>query len=158
MISVDIVEYLGDLRNLHLPKTAFLCSRRVPAGAILKCYDWAAEARDAGRCVISGFHSPIEKDVLYYLLKGNQPVIIALHRGIGPQIESRFAAEIEAGKLLIVSPFARSIRRGDARTAAVRNRLMVTIADSITIGYASPDGELSKIVSQATKPASLLFE
>jgi len=34
--------------------------------------------REAGRCVISGFHSPIEQDVLHYLLKGKQPVIMAL--------------------------------------------------------------------------------
>ena len=73
---------LGNEKILNMPKTAFLCSRRVPASAVLKCYDWAIDQREAGRCVISGFHSQMEKDVLYYLLKGTQPIILALARGL----------------------------------------------------------------------------
>jgi hypothetical protein len=40
----------------------------VPASVILKCYDWAIAQREAGNCIISGFHSQLEKDVLHYLL------------------------------------------------------------------------------------------
>lgn len=54
-------------------KTAFLCSRNVPAAVVLKCFDWAIAQREAGRCVISGFHSRLEKDVLAYLLKPFPP-------------------------------------------------------------------------------------
>jgi hypothetical protein len=68
----------GNKALLKLHKTAFFCSRRCPAGVVLKAYDWAIEQREKGRCVLSGFHSRIEKDVLYYLLKGKQPLIIAL--------------------------------------------------------------------------------
>ena len=57
----------GNIELLKLPKTAFLCSRNIPASAVLKCYDWAIEQRDKGNCVISGFHSKIEKDVFHYL-------------------------------------------------------------------------------------------
>ena len=83
----EIVGMAGNKDLLGLPKTAFLCSRRIPAGAVLTCYDWAIEERDAGRCVISGFHSRIEKDVLHYLLKGAQPIIIAPARGLKTRIE-----------------------------------------------------------------------
>ncbi|MDR1009847.1 MAG: hypothetical protein LBM04_01725, partial [Opitutaceae bacterium] len=69
---------LGNETLLSHPKTAFLCSRKVPAAAVLKCYDWAVEQRERGVCVMSGFHSQIEKDVLHYLLKGTQPVIVVL--------------------------------------------------------------------------------
>lgn|GEM_PF-758148 len=80
--NLFIKEWIGNISILEQPKTAFLCSRRVPADAVLKCYDWAIQMREAGRCVISGFHSPLEKDVLHYLLKGKQPVIMALARGL----------------------------------------------------------------------------
>ncbi len=30
---------LGNTEILKLPKTAFLCSRQVPADTVLKCYD-----------------------------------------------------------------------------------------------------------------------
>lgn len=73
-----IYDSIGNKSILKLPKIAFLCSRQVPAPVILKCYDWAIEQRDAGNCIISGFHSVIEKDVLHYLLKGKQPKLLHL--------------------------------------------------------------------------------
>jgi predicted Rossmann fold nucleotide-binding protein DprA/Smf involved in DNA uptake len=62
----------GNTELLKLHKTAFLCSRKVSASALLKCYDWAIKQREKEVCVISGFHSQIEKDVLHYLLKGEK--------------------------------------------------------------------------------------
>ena len=131
--------------------TAFLCSRKIPAGIVLKCYDWAIKQRETGRCVISGFHSTIEKDVFHYLLKGTQPIIIALHRGIGPEIEKAFAEQIGSGRLLIISPFERKVRRGDKRTAAIRNRLMIDLSDEVVVGNASPQGELKKFLNTVNK-------
>jgi predicted Rossmann fold nucleotide-binding protein DprA/Smf involved in DNA uptake len=52
---------LGNLDLLALPKTALFCSARCPGDAILRSYDQAARCCDTGRCVISGFHSPVEK-------------------------------------------------------------------------------------------------
>lgn len=72
---------IGNKELLKLHKIAFLCSRRVPASVVLKCYDWAIAQREDGNCVISGFHSQIEKDVLHYLLKGTQAIIVVLARG-----------------------------------------------------------------------------
>ena len=76
----------GNTELLKLPKTAFLCSRNIPASAVLKCYDWAIKQRGKGNCVISGFHSKIEKDVFHYLLAGTQPVIMVLARGMKEKI------------------------------------------------------------------------
>jgi len=69
---------------------AFLCSRQVPAEVVLKCYDWAIEQRNKGKCVILRFHSKIEKDVLHYLLKGTQPIILALARGLKRRLTMNF--------------------------------------------------------------------
>ena len=67
---------LGNLALLALPKTALFCSARCPGKVILTTYDQAAKWRDAGRCVISGFHSPVEKECLQILLRGTQPIIV----------------------------------------------------------------------------------
>jgi hypothetical protein len=83
MMNSSILETLGNIKLLECEKAAFLCSSRYTSEAVLKSYDWALEQRKAGKCVISGFHSPLEKDVLDILLKGTQPVILALARGIG---------------------------------------------------------------------------
>lgn len=77
--------FLGNNDLLKLPKTAFLSSRKISPIAILKCYDWATQERDKGICVISDFHSPLEKDVLNFLLKGKQPVILIMGRALYKQ-------------------------------------------------------------------------
>jgi hypothetical protein len=142
--ELQIKAHIGNLSILELPKTAFLCSRQIPAEAVLKCYDWAIQMREAGRCVISGFHSPLEQDVLHYLLKGTQPVIMALARGMKTSWEQPIQKALDEGRLLIVTPFGEQAKRTSADTAAVRNDLMLQLADEIVVGYADPMGMLRK--------------
>ena len=142
----EIKGHIGNLELLKLPKTAFLCSRKVPASVVLKCYDWAIEEREAGNCVISGFHSQLEKDVFHYLLKGKQPIIIAVARGIKKNLEPELIRPLEEGRLLIITPFDRSVKRVSSQNAQIRNRLMIDLADRIVIGYASLGGNLQKLV------------
>ncbi len=138
---------LGNDELLNMPKTAFLCSRRVPASAVLKCYDWAIAQREAGRCVISGFHSQMEKDVLHYLLKGTQPIILALARGLKQRLEPELQQPLEQGRLLIITPFDSSVKWVTAANAAIRNRMMIEMADEIVVGYSSPDGQLDTLLT-----------
>ena len=137
----------GNIELLKLPKTAFLCSRNIPASVVLKCYDWAIEQRDKGNCVISGFHSKIEKDVFHYLLAGTQPVIMVLARGMKEKINPELKSAIDAGKLLLITPFENSVKRITAETAEQRNRFMIEISDDIVIGFASKGGMLDSMIA-----------
>ena len=141
----------GNTELLKLNKTAFLCSRKVPASVVLKCYDWAIEQREKGNCVISGFHSQLEKDVLHYLLKGKQPIIIALARGLKEKLEPEFQKSLEQGRLLIITPFDKKVKRVTEETAATRNKMMIELADNITVGYTSTGGQLEKLLSYNEK-------
>ena len=102
---------LGDESILDLPKVGFLSSRKVPPAAVMKCYDWATEMRDQGVCVMGGFQSPLERDVLTLLLQGTQPVIWVLaHKlWVEKSIPKPYREPIAAGRLLVVSPVARSV-------------------------------------------------
>jgi len=143
-----IVSSLGNKELLKLRKTAFLCSREIPASVVLKCYDWAIEQRERGVCVISGFHSKIEKDVFHFLLSGTQPVIMALARGMKKRLEPGIKKAIDAGRLLIVTPFDNDVIRVTEETAEKRNRFMVELADKIAIGYVSKGGMLEKLLPE----------
>ena len=138
----------GNYELLNIAKIAFLCSRRIPASVVLKCYDWAIAQREKGICVVSGFHSPIEKDVFRYLAKGKQPIILVLARGLKTNWEPEFRQLFLENRLLVISPFDDSVKRITAETCAVRNKLMVEIADSIVVGYAHPEGQLENIFSE----------
>jgi hypothetical protein len=140
----EIAAHEGELSILNSHKTAFLCSRQAPAEAVLRCYDWAIAMREAGRCVIGGFHSPLEQDVLHYLLKGSQPVILVLARGMKSKWEPSIQKALNEGRLLIISPFGAQTKRATAETAAVRNDLMIRLADEVVAGYANPEGMLHR--------------
>src|SRR5574341_192332 len=73
---------LGDVDILQRKKLALFCSVRCPGALILQTYNLARALRDAGVTVISGFHSPMEKECLTLLLRGTQPVIVCPARGI----------------------------------------------------------------------------
>ena len=148
---MEIIDHIGNMELLKLHKTAFLCSRDIPATIVLKCYDWAIEQREQGNCVIGGFHSRIEKDVLHYLLKGNQPIIIAMARGIKQRIEPIIKKAIDQGRILIVSPFDKEVKRIITKTAITRNQLMIELADKITVGFVSEEGNLAKLLKQTKK-------
>ena len=64
------ISVVGAPTQLSAPMTAFLCSKETPGATILKSFDQAAAWRDSGRCVISGFHSPLEQQCLDILLRG----------------------------------------------------------------------------------------
>jgi predicted Rossmann fold nucleotide-binding protein DprA/Smf involved in DNA uptake len=149
-------ETIGNAALLSLEKTAFLCSRNIPASAVLKCYDWAMVERDAGHCIISGFHSQIEKDVLEYLLKGKQPIIVCPARGLGKTMKSKWKSFLDEGRLLIITTFSRQTKRVTAETALARNRLMMDLADKIVVGYVKPDGSLASLLGLIEKPLCYL--
>ena len=60
----DPVYMLGNQELLQAQKLALFCSRKCPGNLILKAYDLARSLRDAGTTVISGFHTPVEKECL----------------------------------------------------------------------------------------------
>jgi len=139
---------IGNKKILKLHKTAFLCSRKVPADIILKSYDWAIEQRDKGICIISGFHSKIEKDVFHYLIKGNQPVIIVLERYFKKRytpFDREIKDALKAKRLLIISQFSDKIKRASVKTAKKRNEMMCNIADEIFIAHASKCGGIETL-------------
>lgn len=157
---MEIKEYLGNIDLLKQHKIAFLCSRQIPADTIIKCYDWATEQRVKGRCIISGFHSRIEKDVFHFLLKGNQPIIMVLARGLKTKIDKILNEPLEIGRLLIVTPFIKDIKRVNEQNSQIRNELMINIAEEVVIGYARKEGNLKKLLDKTniTKPVYYISE
>lgn len=150
----ELIETLFTIGNCEIIrnwKTAFLCSRKIPAGIVLKCYDWAIAQREAGNCVISGFHSTIEEDVLHYLLKGTQPIILALARGLKKKVDTELEKALSDKRLLIITPFNQTITRVSKKTSFQRNQMMTKLADSITVGFASSQGSLEKLITEVNK-------
>ncbi len=154
--DMENTHLMGNKELLSLPKTAFLCSRKAPASVVLKCYDWAVAQREAGNCVISGFHSQLEKDVFHFLMKGSQPIIIALARGMKKKPDPEWIEPLENGRLLIVTPFDIANTRVSSATASRRNQFMIEMADEMVVGFVGAGGNLEKLLNQTNKRWILL--
>lgn len=139
------MHYLGNRELLGLHKIAFLCSRTCPKEAALKATRWAKEQCAKKRCVISGFHSRIEKEVLSCLLQGDQPIVIVLARGLREPVEPELEGALQSGRLLIMTRYAPTVSHACEEKCLQRNRLMMDLADEIVIAYASPGGGLERL-------------
>ncbi len=138
------VQMIGNAGLMGLPKTAFLSSRKVAPQDVMRCYDWATGVRDTDKCIIGGFQSALEKDVLRFLLRGKAPVILVLARKLWNEVPEELREPIGEGRLLVVSPV--SAARASASTAMARNRWILENCDEVVIGSLDPDGGLAKLV------------
>jgi predicted Rossmann fold nucleotide-binding protein DprA/Smf involved in DNA uptake len=139
----------GNQDLLLQSKTALFCSARCPGEGILAAYDQAARWRDEGRCIISGFHSPVEKECLRILLRGRQPIVICPARSIeNMRIPRDWRTGIEVGRLLLVSPFAFSDHRVTATLAEDRNEFVAALAAEVCLVHVSPGGKLSSLADK----------
>ena len=121
--------YLGNKELLNIPQIAFLASSTIPTEMVLKCYDWATQMAKEGKCVVSGFSSHLEKEVLHFLAKGKQPIILVLARQMYKQIPPELQPLLDANRLLIIS--VSNATRQSKATAHVRNKYICEIANNI---------------------------
>jgi predicted Rossmann fold nucleotide-binding protein DprA/Smf involved in DNA uptake len=99
--------------------------------------------------VISGFHTPVERDVLRILLRGGAPVIQVLARTLdGARLPATLRNAEKAGHALIVSPFAATVRQTTARTAEQRNRYILSRAASVLFAHASLGGKTAGLAHE----------
>ena len=139
------ISALGNLDILALPKTALFCSARCPGSAILRAYDQAAQWRDAGRCVISGFHSPVEKECLRILLRGTQPIILCPARALPKRIPPEWQTALDAGRLLLLSAFPETETRITTDLARRRNEFVAALADEAWFAHITPGGQSERL-------------
>ena len=142
------LKILGDPEILMQYKTAYFCSERFHPQAVFASYDWAEQMRAKKHCVISGFQSRIEADVLDILLRGDSPIILVLARSIYTRIPKQYQRAAESGNLLILSPFSEKIPRANHNTAFKRNCWIIRHTEECIIGSLTPGGQLEKAIKE----------
>jgi len=116
----------GNPALLEKPATAFLCSTKCPGDKVLEFYEWARRQCDEGGTVISGFHTPVEKDVLAILARRGANILWVPARDL-PKRTPKILQPAEAeGRLLILTPFPEGKpSRPTKASCEVRNRFVL---------------------------------
>ena len=153
-------QMIGNAALMERTKVAFLSPRRVAPAAVMRCYDWATGMRggggtpggSAGRlappCVVGGFQSALERDVLKLLLPdGGPPIVMVLARGMWRSVPVEYREAINAGRMLVVSPFSQGVVRVSKETAEKRNAFVLDHCAEAVFASLDPDGSLARLVA-----------
>jgi len=149
---------IGNLSLLERPLLGLFCSVKCPGDLILRTYDLARALRDAGVPVISGFHTPIEKDCLDLLLRGSQPVVICPARSIhNMRLAKDLKANIGKGRVLVLSPFEGQIKRPTAQISERRNQFVGALSAAVFVAYAEPGGRTEEFCKDILNAGKSLY-
>ena len=140
-------QYTGKIELLDRKTIAFLSSRTIATDKVMACYDWATSLNAETDSVVSGFQSPIEHDVLHFLLKNRIPVIVVLARAMYKQIPEELVEAYNEGRVLFIS--ISNNTRVNKVTASIRNRYVVDLAQKILFGMLAENSSLNDIYQYA---------
>ena len=136
----------------------FFCSESAPGDAVLNTYDLALALRDADLTFIGGFQSPMEKEFLTFILRGIASAIVCPARGIARmRLPAAWRTPLEAGRLLLLSPFPDNIHRPAHQTATKRNALVADLATCLLVPHATPNGKVERLCEGALAQSTPVF-
>jgi predicted Rossmann fold nucleotide-binding protein DprA/Smf involved in DNA uptake len=139
----------GDTALLDEPLLGLIASRECPGHVLLETLDRVPECVKAGRVFVSGFHSPLEQQVLRSVLRRNGRVVKVLARGMTdyrPLPEER--EPLAAGRMLVITACAPEVRRTTRETALARNRLVLALATEIVIPHVADGSPLAELLAE----------
>jgi len=139
----------GNLALLECPALVIFSSRKCPGRLILRAYDVGQVIRARGIPIIGGFQSAAEEECRIVALRGDGPIILCLAHDIAAwRYPSEYRAAMDAGRVLLLSPFADGPRRADTRSAQCRDRFVAALASSVLIIHADPAGRTTALARE----------
>lgn len=143
--------FLGNKELLTRKLTGFLASRTVRTDKVLACYDWATSLKPDQDCVIGGFQSSMERDVLHFLLKCHVPVIIVYARRLYPSIDitEEIRPSFDNGNVLLVS--MNNMPKTSRKNAILRNTYVCDVSSKVVFGMLSHKSSLYTLYNNINK-------
>jgi predicted Rossmann fold nucleotide-binding protein DprA/Smf involved in DNA uptake len=143
---------VGNVALLAEPLIGFIASRACPANVLIETLDLVSQWAQAGCGIVSGFHSPLEQQVLKSLLRRQGRAVKVLARsfsgnGYHPDEQERDA--LVANRLLVLSVFPSTITRITRATALERNKLMLALASEIVVPHIAAGSPLAVLLQEA---------
>jgi predicted Rossmann fold nucleotide-binding protein DprA/Smf involved in DNA uptake len=144
---------VGNAALLDEPLLGLIASRECPGHVFLETLDLVPAWVKAGRVIVSGFHSPLEQQVLRSLLRRNGRAVKVLARGMTeyrPLPEER--DPLAAGRILIITACPPVVRRITRETALTRNRLVLALASEVVAPHVADASPLAALMAERALP------
>ena len=137
------MDFLGNKSLLDRRLVAFFASRTSPPEALHLAQQWAREISLSDNVIISGFHSPIEREVLNILLSRNASVIVALGRTLYHTIPAHLHSPLNDTRLLFIS--FRNHRQPSLSNSQLRNWAVAELASEVVFAPFDDSSQLSTL-------------
>lgn len=152
MLGAKAPVQLGIAGNVLLLQTrtlALFCSIRCPGAMILQTYQLMRLLRHRPVTIVSGFHSPMERECLRTLANGTAGVVWCLAKSLAAfRLPAEWHPLWESGRLVLVAPFSSEVKRITSTTAAYRNRVAAALADDVFLPYAAAGSHTERFCSE----------
>ncbi len=153
-LGADAPEQLTGIGNPALLDElllGLLSSRECPGHVLLETLDRVPEWVKAGRVIVSGFHSPLEQQVLRSMLRRSGRVVKVLARGMAdyrPIAEER--EPLANGRMLVISAFEPEVHCTTRDNALARNRLVLVLACEVVVPHVADGSPMATLLTRIT--------
>lgn len=140
---------VGNVALLSEPMLGLISSRECPGHVLIETLALVPEWVKADRVIVSGFHAPLEQQVLRSVLRRKGRVVKVLARGMTdyrPTPEER--EPLSSGQMLVISAFAPIVTRTTRETALARNRMVLALATEMFIPFVAEGSPLASLITE----------
>ena len=140
---------VGNTELLAKPLLGLLASRECPGEVLMETLDRVPQWVKEGRVILSGFHAPLEQQVLRSVLRRKGSVVKVLARGMTdyrPAKEER--DPLSDGRMLVLTTCPPENCRTTRASALDRNRLVLALALEMVIPYAAEGSPIASLVAE----------
>jgi len=140
---------VGNPALLDEPLLGLLSSRACPGSVLLETLDRVPRWVKEERVILSGFHAPLEQQVLRSVMRRKGRVIKLLARGLTDyRVPAEEREALDQGRLLVLTACPPEVRRTTCATALERNRLVLALAAETVIPYVAEGSPLAALVTE----------
>lgn len=138
---------VGNVALLDAPLLGLIASRECPGHVLLETLEQVPQWVQAGRAIVSGFHSPLEQQVLRSVLRRKGRVVKVLAHGMTDYRPAPDEREpLAAGRMLVITVCPPNVIRTTRETALTRNRLVLALAAEIVVPYIAEGSPLAALL------------
>lgn len=141
----------GGAALLDEPLLGLIASRECPGNVLLATLECVPQWVKAGRVIVSGFHSPLEQQVLRSLLRRNGHAVKVLARCFstsGYRLAKEEQDAFTNGRLLIISAFGADTPRVTRVSAIKRNELVIALSTEVVTPFISKGSPLEELLAK----------
>lgn len=145
-----VLYWSGNLDILKLPSVGLLASRQANPACLLKAYALLDILAGLEVCVLGGWHSALEMEMLSRICRGDAKIAVLPAKGLADyEPPDRVRDALANGDALVLTHCGPHVARVTREAALRRNRLLVALSGGLFVPCAFDRSATAKLAAEA---------